>query len=87
MYGYELIQKVKELSDGEISFPAGSLYPILHKMQRDGLVTSYERKIGKRKRQYYEITDQGRQQATDKVEEFMRFARTMIIVLRPSTDS
>ncbi len=40
MYGYELIQKVKELSDEEISFPAGSLYPILHKMEEKSLVTT-----------------------------------------------
>lgn len=83
MYGYELIRKVKEASEGEISFPAGSLYPILHKMESDGLVVVNKVTQGKRSRLYYTLTDIGRNHAQNKVEEFMRFARTMITILKP----
>ena len=83
MYGYELIQKVKELSNNEIVFPAGSLYPILHKMEAQGLVITKPVQIGKRVRRYYDITPLGVNQAREHVEEFMQFARTMITLLRP----
>jgi len=83
MYGYELIRKVKELSEGDITFPVGSLYPILHKMEAQGYVTTRKVEIGKRVRRYYAITSTGSNQAVKKVEEFMHFARTMITILKP----
>ena len=42
MYGYEISQRVKELSDGKILLKDGSLYPALQKMNKDGLVTYEE---------------------------------------------
>ncbi len=87
MYGYELIKKVKEISGDQISFPAGSLYPILHKMVKRGYVTTQRIEIGKRVRQYYAITPSGLEEARNKVEEFMEFARTMITILRPEPRS
>ena len=60
-YGYDIIQKIRELSDGEIDWPAGSLYPVLHRMKTDGLVDSYWRQPeGERRRRYYRITAEGR---------------------------
>ncbi len=84
LYGYEIIRKVRELSDGEINLPVGSIYPTLHKLERDELVTTSQMNIGKRVRLYYTLTAKGRNQATERVEEFMRFARTMITLLRPA---
>lgn len=81
MYGYEIIQRVKELSDGEIEFPVGSLYPILHKMQERGLVTTKRVSHGKRVRRYYSITKDGNGVATEKVQEFFRFFQTMKLIL------
>lgn len=60
-YGYEIIQQIRDLSDGEIDWPAGSLYPVLHRMKSDGLVESYWRQPeGERRRRYYRITVKGR---------------------------
>lgn len=87
LYGYELIQKVKELSEGEITFPAGSLYPILHKMEEQGFVVTRRVELGRRVRRYYSLTPSGIEAARDKVEEFMRFARTMITILKPQTEA
>ncbi|MEP5614333.1 MAG: PadR family transcriptional regulator [Cyclobacteriaceae bacterium] len=83
MYGYELSQLVKECSEGEVSLPEGSLYPILHKMAEEGLVTVEKIEIGRRVRRYYTLTSAGVEQAKFKTEEFNRFVQTMALLLKP----
>ncbi|MDN5202476.1 PadR family transcriptional regulator [Fulvivirgaceae bacterium BMA10] len=85
MYGYEISQKVKELSKGDIQLPEGSLYPILHKMQEEGLVQMERVSIGKRVRRYYSITRAGHQSSKEKLQEFENFVRTMRLLLSPKT--
>ena len=46
MYGYEMYQQVKELSDGKILLKDGSLYPALQKMTSDGLLSFKEENVG-----------------------------------------
>ena len=59
-YGYEIIQKVRELSGGEIEWSDGMLYPVLHRMERDGLIES-EWKLADngRERKYYRLSSEG----------------------------
>ena len=85
MYGYEISQKVKEESKGEILLPEGSLYPILHKMAEEGLVKMEKVHIGKRVRRYYSLTKTGETEAKFKLEEFERFVLTMRQLLSPKT--
>jgi DNA-binding PadR family transcriptional regulator len=56
-YGYAIVQKVKELSGGEVEWTDGMLYPILHRLEADGLINARwgESETG-RKRKYYAIT-------------------------------
>lgn len=60
-YGYQIIQKVRELSGGQLEWSDGMLYPVLHRMEKDGLILS-EWVVNKneRPRKYYSITPQGR---------------------------
>lgn len=59
-YGYAILKRVRELSDGEIEWTDGMLYPLLHRLQRLGYVTSEWRKSAEgRRRKYYSITDDG----------------------------
>ena len=60
-YGYAIIQRVKELSGGEIEWSDGMLYPVLHWLEKEGWSTSRwgESETG-RKRKYYSLTDKGR---------------------------
>lgn len=81
MYGYEITQKVKELSDGKIAITEGALYPTLHKMEAQGLLTTETVNIGKRVRKYYFITSQGNDKATARIEEFADFMNTMKALL------
>src|SRR5580700_10725467 len=60
-YGYEIIQKVRELSGGEIEWSDGMLYPVLHRMERDGLIESeWKEADSGRQRKYYFISSSGR---------------------------
>ena len=81
MYGYEITQRVKQLSEGEIVLSEGSLYPILHKMEEEGLLVTEKVKIGNRVRRYYSITETGKSTAEDKLQEFASFVRTMKLIL------
>ena len=62
MYGYEIAQKVKELSEDKILLKEGSLYPALHKLLKEGLVEVETKHVGKRVRKYYSVTRQGQAQ-------------------------
>ena len=82
MYGYEITQRVKELSDGRILFTEVALYPALHKLEADGLLKTEVVNIGKRIRKYYVLTSPGKVQAKERVMEFMDFIQTMGSVLQ-----
>jgi DNA-binding PadR family transcriptional regulator len=77
MYGYEITQHVKEKTSGEIQLTEGALYPTLHKLEAEGLLTTEKVSIGKRVRKYYRLTENGNKQANDRVNEFRRFSETM----------
>jgi PadR family transcriptional regulator PadR len=63
-YGLDLIDRVRERTDGRLSLGQGSAYPALRELEKDGLVTSYEGpplpERGGRPRRYYRITAKGR---------------------------
>lgn len=62
-YGYELMKQVQRLTGGELEWCPGMLYPLLHRMERDGLVAGYwERTDMGRRRKYYRLTSRGRRQ-------------------------
>ena len=59
-YGYAILKQVNELSGGELDWTDGLLYPLLHRLERLGHVTSSWRSVGgERRRKYYRITRQG----------------------------
>jgi PadR family transcriptional regulator PadR len=81
MYGYEIAQHVKDLSERTIILTEGALYPTLKKMEVDGLVFTEVVHVGRRVRKYYTLTEAGQVAARDKVQEFSSFINTMAFVL------
>jgi len=81
MYGYEITQKIKEMSDDKITITEGSLYPLLHKLEQDGILITETMQIGKRKRRYYRLTESGNGLAQQMVAEFQDFMKTMKVIL------
>jgi len=82
MYGYEITQRVKELSDNRIVLTEGALYPTLHKLEAEGLLKTDTVNIGKRVRKYYALTSGGKSLAKERVYEFIDFIKTMSAVLQ-----
>ena len=77
MYGYEIFQLVKELSDEKILLKDGSLYPALQKMTKYGLLIYKEEYIGKRVRKYYSLTAKGEVEKVRYLEELKDFLATL----------
>ncbi len=77
MYGYEITQHVKEETEGKIQLTEGALYPLLHRLEADGLLLTEKVSIGKRVRKYYRLTKEGTESAASLVEEFKEFSKTM----------
>ena len=74
MYGYQISQELAKRSDGYFDMKEGLLYPTLHRMQKEGLLTSEWRQVGQvRKRKYYAITPTGREMLTKQSEEWLQF--------------
>ena len=65
-YGYAILQRVKELSGGHVEWTDGMLYPVLHRLERLGHVEARWETAGSgRRRKYYAITSQGRDQLAE----------------------
>lgn len=81
MYGYELTQRVEELSNGTIKLTFGALYPILHKLETDGDVTTTSEVVNNRTRVYYKLTPGGLETAQVKIKELFDFIETLNKIL------
>jgi DNA-binding PadR family transcriptional regulator len=81
MYGYEITQRVKELTSDKIQITEGTLYPTLHALESEGLVTTETEYIGKRVRKYYSLSPVGKTKTQEKIAEFADFVSTMQVLL------
>ncbi len=82
MYGYEMIETLAEKSDKTFDLKAGTLYPILHKLEKDSLVESYEEYAdSKRVRKYYKITKKGKKVLKEKEDEWKVYTKAVNQVL------
>ena len=77
MYGYEIIQAIKELSGGKIDMAVAAIYPVLHKLKDEGALTIEKVNIGERVRIYYSLTPNGISAAKEKIEELTDFVKTI----------
>ncbi|MGD9346496.1 MAG: PadR family transcriptional regulator [Candidatus Aminicenantes bacterium] len=62
-YGYQIIKQMKILSGGHLEWSFGMLYPVLHRLEKDGFIAAKWKKSDKgRLRKYYRLTDAGREE-------------------------
>jgi PadR family transcriptional regulator, regulatory protein PadR len=65
-YGYAILRRVRELSGGELTWTDGMLYPVLHRLERSGLVEArWDQAETGRRRKYYRVTEAGRGQLAE----------------------
>lgn len=77
-YGYAIIQRVRELSDGKIEWTDGMLYPVLHWLEDNGYVRSSWRKSESgRKRKYYSLKPEGKQALRQQKEQWRTVNNTL----------
>jgi len=86
MYGYQLSNRIKEVSDGQINVQFGSLYPALHKLKNAGYIKMRESFEGPRKRIYYSLTSKGAAKTKEFGEEYLKFFDLMraILTIKPT---
>ncbi|MDN3664897.1 PadR family transcriptional regulator [Algibacter miyuki] len=83
MYGYEITQKVKAITKGELKITEGALYPSLHKLEAEGLLAVEVLKVDNRLRKYYKLTEQGTKETINKLDELERYIKTMRALVNP----
>lgn len=81
MYGYEITQRVRQLTDGQIRLTEGALYPSLHKLEAEGYLTSKSEIVEGRARKYYSLTEEGEKISTQKISETAVFMQQLQKIL------
>lgn len=75
MYGYKMIDTLREKSNNVFELKAGTLYPLLHTLESKQLVTAYEKEVSGKTRKYYSITKEGRKVLSEKKSEWEKYAK------------
>lgn len=79
MYGYQIARELERRSEGYFQVSEGLLYPTLHQMEREGLLSSeWQTPVGKRRRKVYAITPVGRRQLGDSVAQWHSFIERFV---------
>lgn len=84
MYGFEITQKVKALTKGELNITEGALYPLLHRLEADGLLEAEFEIIDNRTRKYYILTKAGKKETRGSLKKVQEFVETLQIFFKPN---
>lgn len=83
MYGYQLIQEISRTSNGALIFQEGSLYPVLYRLEDQGMITSYSKRVGKRMtRIYYHLEPQGRARVHTLAKGYRELVGNVFLIIR-----
>ncbi|MCU0472774.1 MAG: PadR family transcriptional regulator [Bacteroidales bacterium] len=83
MYGYDITRKVEELTEGKIKLTYGALYPVLHKLESDGVLMTESENFNNRIRIYYSLTSKGHSLVTEKIKEMKEFIESLEKIVNP----
>jgi PadR family transcriptional regulator, regulatory protein PadR len=86
MYGYEITRKVEELTEGRIKLTYGALYPVLHKLESEGVLVTESENYNNRIRIYYSLTEKGHSVVAEKIREMKEFIESLQGIVNPKTD-
>lgn len=81
LYGYEMIEALRERSNHVFELKAGTLYPLLHSLEEKTYLTSYEKEAGGKTRRYYSLTKNGKKYLNQKKEEWNEYTKAVAGVL------
>ncbi len=80
-HGYLLIERLRARSDNAFDLPEGTVYPALHRLERDGLLTSAWTAASGRRRRVYRLSRRGRSALTRREAEWRSFSRAVEAVI------
>lgn len=80
-HGYNIAQQIKQRSQGVLTFKEGTLYPTLHSLEQQGLLTSFTEEEQGRTRRYYQLTKQGQKRLKKERQEWETFVDAVSQVL------
>lgn len=83
MYGYEITRRVEELTEGKIKLTYGALYPVLHKLESEGVLVTEAENFNNRIRIYYTLTPAGKSVVKEKMEELQEFIESLQKIVQP----
>jgi PadR family transcriptional regulator PadR len=81
MHGYEIIKEIRTRSEGHLRVGEGSLYPLLHRLEREGLVTAEWGARSGRDRRYYRLTPRGEAALDERRQVWRRHVRAVESIL------
>ena len=82
MYGYQIIEELARRSDNTFQLKAGTLYPLLHGLEKKGLLESYEENADSaRIRKYYRLTNKGKKHLKEKTNEWKEYSSAVSKIL------
>jgi PadR family transcriptional regulator, regulatory protein PadR len=77
-YGYQVVKELEPRSEGFFCFKEGTLYPILHRLEKQALLTArWETMSNGSERRYYSLTGKGRRALSDKLTEWQTFSHAV----------
>ena len=83
LYGYLIQKRLREVSDGMVRLQAGTLYPLLHRLESDGAIRSKWDKRGDRERKWYELTAAGRRRLNRQAGQWHQYVQCVRQLLPP----
>jgi PadR family transcriptional regulator PadR len=81
MHGYAITQKVEELTGGKMKLTYGSLYPVLHKLEKEGALITDSENFNNRIRIYYRLTPKGQTIVAEKIKELNEFIESLQLII------
>ncbi|MEW6368760.1 MAG: helix-turn-helix transcriptional regulator [Acidobacteriota bacterium] len=86
-YGYQILKRVQKVSGNAIDWSEAMLYPVLHRLERDGLIKSEWRLTEKnRMRKYYLLTELGRQDLETEKSQWLCVHKALMRLWRPAAE-
>ena len=86
LHGYAIASELRDRSGGALEVPEGTLYPVLHRLEKDGLVRSHWEKVGGRRRRVYAASPKSQSALRERVESWQRLSGAIDAVFGPSPE-
>jgi DNA-binding PadR family transcriptional regulator len=85
MYGYQIIKEIEKKSNGYFQFKEGTLYPALHRLEKEGLIRGKWQKLPNgQERRYYHIQEKGQMVLNERMSTWRDFSKAVNMVMKPN---